>query len=239
MLSTLQQEGVLAPPMPWSAEETFSLAAEGQVNDEKLHQGVTGKKAGLHQGAMACNSTTALGVSWGQSSRTASGATVTYDYDAFGNKINSTGTTPNNYLYRGEQWNTDLGLYYLSARYYNPLTGRFMSRDPKDPELRDANGVPVDPKNLHKYLYANGDPVNGWDPTGRGDDEVDYGFLTWNRAKAVAREFGPFFVNCFKGIIDALGSDLQVVEYRDPLYFQEILERIAARCTQGLFFNPN
>ena len=45
MLSTLQQEGVLALPMPWSAEETFSLAAEGQVNDEKLHQGVTGKKA--------------------------------------------------------------------------------------------------------------------------------------------------------------------------------------------------
>jgi uncharacterized protein RhaS with RHS repeats len=49
--------------------------------------------------------------------------TDTYDYDAFGNKINSTGATPNNYLYRGEQFDPDLGLYYLRARYYNPLTG--------------------------------------------------------------------------------------------------------------------
>jgi uncharacterized protein RhaS with RHS repeats len=49
--------------------------------------------------------------------------TDTYDYDAFGNKINSTGTTPNNYLYRGEQFDSDLSMYYLRARYYNPLTG--------------------------------------------------------------------------------------------------------------------
>ena len=38
------------------------------------------------------------------------------------------------YLYRGEQFDPDLGLYYLRARYYNPLTGRFMSRDPEDGE---------------------------------------------------------------------------------------------------------
>src|ERR1700692_4811433 len=56
--------------------------------------------------------------------------TDTYEYDAFGNKINSTGTTPNNYLYRGEQYDSDLGFYYLRARYYNPLTGRLLSADP-------------------------------------------------------------------------------------------------------------
>jgi len=156
--------------------------------------------------------------------------TDTYDYDAFGNKINSTGTTPNNYKYRGEQWDSDLGLYYLRARYYNPITGRFMGRDPED-------GKHADPKTLHKYLYAGGDPVNGFDPTGR--DEEDYSSISFQRVKAVTREFGPFFVNCFKGLMDALGSDLQVLEYRDPLYFQEILERMAARCFQGLFFNPN
>ena len=87
--------------------------------------------------------------------------TDTYDYDAFGNKINSTGSTPNNFLYRGEQYDPDLGLYYLRARYYNPITGRFMSRDPKD-------GVLTDPKMLHKYLYAGGDPANSYDPSGQG-----------------------------------------------------------------------
>jgi RHS repeat-associated protein len=102
--------------------------------------------------------------------------TDTYEYDAFGNEVNHTGTTLNNYLYRGEQYDSDLGLYYLRARYYNPATGRFMSRDPED-------GKAIDPKTLHKYLYAGGDPVNGWDSTGR--EEEEYAGLTLKRAAAV------------------------------------------------------
>ncbi len=85
---------------------------------------------------------------------------VTLLYDAFGNLIASTGSTPNSYLYRGEQYDSDLGMYYLRARWYNPVTGRFLSRDPED-------GYVKDPVSLHKYLYANGDPVNLIDPRGR------------------------------------------------------------------------
>jgi len=81
----------------------------------------------------------------------------------------------NNYLYRGEQYDSDLGLYYLRARYYNPATGRFLSRDPED-------GKTLDPATLHKYLYANGDPVNGIDPRGR-EDLVEY-LLTIKAEKA-------------------------------------------------------
>ena len=86
--------------------------------------------------------------------------TDTYDYDAFGGTVNSTGSTPNSYLYRGEQYDPDLGLYYLRARYLNPVTGRFLTRDP-------AAGKRIDPITLHKYLYANADPVNKSDPSGR------------------------------------------------------------------------
>jgi RHS repeat-associated protein len=89
-------------------------------------------------------------------------ATDTYDYDAWGNAVNSTGSTPNAYLYRGEQYDTDLGLYYLRARNFNPVTGRFLSTDP-------AEGVPTDPATLHKYLYTRSDPVNRIDPTGWAD----------------------------------------------------------------------
>ncbi|HXX18087.1 MAG TPA: hypothetical protein VEJ46_01670, partial [Candidatus Acidoferrum sp.] len=38
-----------------------------------------------------------------------------YEYDAFGNSFTVSGTTPNSYLYRGEQFDSDLGLYYLRA----------------------------------------------------------------------------------------------------------------------------
>jgi RHS repeat-associated protein len=92
------------------------------------------------------------------------GASMSYTYDAFGNLLSSPGPTPNNYLYRGEQYDPDLGLYYLRARYYNPQTGRFMSRDPD-------NGHIGYPNTLHKYLYAGGDPINRLDPTGRFDLE--------------------------------------------------------------------
>ena len=94
---------------------------------------------------------------------TNSAGTVTdeYEYDAFGNSFTKVGTTPNNYLYRGEQFDPDLGLYYLRARYYNPLTGRFLSRDPKA-------GNPYDSKTLHRYTYAGGDPANLIDPSGKG-----------------------------------------------------------------------
>jgi RHS repeat-associated protein len=84
----------------------------------------------------------------------------TYDYDAWGNTVNATGTTPNEYLFRGEQFDTDLGLYFLRARYYDPVEGRFLTSDPQ-------NGLITSPVTLHRYLYANADPINVSDPTGR------------------------------------------------------------------------
>jgi RHS repeat-associated protein len=101
-----------------------------------------------------------------QLTNSAGTVTDTYEYDAFGNDVYHTGTTPNNYLYRGEQYDPDLALYYLRARYYNPGTGRFLSRDPEDGQFWD-------PKTLHKYLYTGGDPVNRVDPRGRELFEVE------------------------------------------------------------------
>jgi RHS repeat-associated protein len=82
-----------------------------------------------------------------------------YMYDAFGLIIEQTGTTANNYLYRGEQYDHDLHLYYQRARYLNAETGRFWTQDTYE-------GSPGSPASLQKYLYANGDQVGGWDPSG-------------------------------------------------------------------------
>jgi RHS repeat-associated protein len=85
--------------------------------------------------------------------------TDTYTYEAFGNLIASTGATPNNFLYTGEQSDPNLGFYYLRARYLNAGVGRFWTMD-------TFVGNASEPFSLHKYLYANNDPVNRIDPNG-------------------------------------------------------------------------
>ncbi len=85
--------------------------------------------------------------------------TDTYEFDAFGNLTARTGTTENAYLYCGEQFDALTGLYYLRARYMDPTNGRFTSMD-------SYAGALNDPITLHKYLYANANPVTFKDPSG-------------------------------------------------------------------------
>jgi RHS repeat-associated protein len=98
------------------------------------------------------------------------GITDTYTYDAFGILIGNTGNTPNNYLYCGEQFDPDLGTYYLRARYYSPKTGRFWTMDTYE-------GSQEDSLSLHKYLYCQGNPVSNVDPKGH---EIESFLLEWS-----------------------------------------------------------
>jgi RHS repeat-associated protein len=85
----------------------------------------------------------------------------TYSYDAWGTMLAPT-TSPidDRYLYTGQQWDKDLGMYYLRARYYSPQYGRFWTMD-------SYEGSQSDPASLHKYLYCASDPLNNIDPSGR------------------------------------------------------------------------
>ncbi|MCC3595807.1 MULTISPECIES: putative Ig domain-containing protein [unclassified Microcoleus] len=85
--------------------------------------------------------------------------TDTYSYDAFGNLIGVSGGTKNDYLFAGEQFDSNLDQYYLRQRYYNQNSGRFTRRDAYEGTLED-------PMSLHKYLYAHANPVTYTDPTG-------------------------------------------------------------------------
>jgi RHS repeat-associated protein len=87
-------------------------------------------------------------------------ATDSYVYDAFGILLDQTGATVNNYQYTGEQYDPNIGFYYLRARYYNQGVGRFVTVDP-------FGGSIFDPMSLHKYLYAHASPVMNIDPSGQ------------------------------------------------------------------------
>jgi RHS repeat-associated protein len=74
-----------------------------------------------------------------------------YSYDAFGNPTIS-GSLANPFLYTGQMWEPEAGLYYDRARWYEPQSGRFISRDPVAA--------------INPYPYAKGDPTNARDPSG-------------------------------------------------------------------------
>ena len=85
--------------------------------------------------------------------------TNTFDYDAFGNLIGRSGNTPVTRLFAGEEFDSDTGLYNLRARYHNPATGRFWTRD-------SFPGVLARPSSRHGYAYVENNPVNYIDPSG-------------------------------------------------------------------------
>lgn len=66
-------------------------------------------------------------------------------------------------LFAGQYTDVESGLQYLRARYYDPASGQFLTRDPASIGTRQP------------YLYASGNPINKTDPTGLddGDDDDD------------------------------------------------------------------
>jgi RHS repeat-associated protein len=126
--------------------------------------------------------------------------TDTYDYDAFGNLINQTGTTPNNYLFAGEQCDPALGLYYNRARYLDVRTGRFWGMDEYEGDLQS-------PTSLHRYLHGSADPVDRTDPSGN-NDLVEVAAYTGTqailRSMAIMSVKGAIFGGLFGGVDAAL-----------------------------------
>jgi RHS repeat-associated protein len=79
-----------------------------------------------------------------------------YTYDVYG-KPTATGSLANEYDFAGQE--TDgTGLQYLRARYMDPETGTFLSRD-------ILSTLPQAP--AHGFRYAGGNPVMNTDPTGK------------------------------------------------------------------------
>src|SRR4030095_1176890 len=88
---------------------------------------------------------------------------------SFGNA--NTGTNLTRYTYTGREFDSDTGLYYYRARWYDPQVGRFISEDP----IGLAGGI-------NQFAYVGNNPQNGTDPSGLFDIDVHY-YLTYYLAK--------------------------------------------------------
>ena len=112
-----------------------------------------------------------------------------FDYDAYGNSLDFDPTTAaTTRLYDGYTFDRGTGLYFLDARYYDASARRFDQSDP-------YAGSDLDPQSLNKYAYAQGDPVNYSDPTGRsvGSDNLIEEISSLGRGGYVHRTVGGIF----------------------------------------------
>lgn len=87
----------------------------------------------------------------------------TYSFDSFGSNVSISGVTPNVYLYRGEQIDTDVGMYYLRARWFRATQGVFLTADKWEPSTRELFRFSAS----HLYVYAGANPVQNVDPSGQ------------------------------------------------------------------------
>lgn len=86
-----------------------------------------------------------------------------YQYDAWGNVTEMKGDQEiaglNKFRYRSYYYDTDMELYYLHSRYYDSMTGRFISTDQIEMMVYNED-------NLNLYAYCKNNPIRYIDPEG-------------------------------------------------------------------------
>lgn len=103
---------------------------------------------------------------------------ATYNYDSFGTMLSSTGSIINPFRYTARELDSETGLYYHRARYFDQGTGRFLSEDPL--RFRISSNF---------YPYVGNRPTVHVDPTGRGPT---WNFVTnyWNGSPVNLADWG-------------------------------------------------
>ena len=136
---------------------------------------------------------------------------VRYTYDAWGKLISITGQLANTVgvknplRYRGYYYDTEIGLYYLQSRYYDPETCHFINRD----SYFIAGNDHIQGANMFSYCYNN--PVMYSDPSGFSYDPV---FDTFSSAQEATSA-------TVAALILACGLSGYIAEYALSLGFSE------------------
>jgi RHS repeat-associated protein len=146
----------------------------------------------------------------------ASGTVVeSYEYDAWGNPTvcdasgseisNGQSQVGNRYLWQGREYDYETRLYYFRARWYNPETGRWLSKDP----IGISGG-------LNMYVFCGNNPVNFVDPFGRQEEET-FGYM--DGINPLAQEDVEF--GYMGGVLPQSNGDTNINIVSDPFNFPD------------------
>ncbi|HCE46750.1 MAG TPA: hypothetical protein DET40_24650 [Lentisphaeria bacterium] len=145
------------------------------------------------------------------------------------------------FKFQSKYYDQEFGLYNFGLRFYDPSTCKWLNRDP----IGESGG-------LNLYAYCDGDPINGTDVLGCGEDIDSYvreiggkyysishyydtGWLgldyEYKRTERKEISYGSYmFIKAVSGTANAIGNKLH----------EKFLDYNKASPTEGLFFvGPN
>ena len=113
---------------------------------------------------------------------------ASFTYDAWGNILSATSSVPalasNRYRFHCREWSAATGLVNFRARWYDPVTGRWLSKDP----IGLSGG-------LNLYVFCGNDPVNSLDLFGLSEAENEQAgkkALTWAKNKIGSKNYNEW-----------------------------------------------
>jgi RHS repeat-associated protein len=158
-----------------------------------------------------------------------------YEYDPFGQMIggvmNTDDSKNSKYLYTGQELDQESELYYYNARYYNPVTGRFISLDP-------ILGRAGDTLSRNGYIYAKNNPLKYVDPSGEEAKDVTKIFLDTIEKVGVdyssltsQTDVSSYLIKNFSGLINFFWMPLENLKSSDmenvpQSFFDELANKI-------------
>jgi RHS repeat-associated protein len=124
----------------------------------------------IYAGPMRVAAVTSSGVQYFHGDHLGSTRVLTYQdalptsarkllYQPFGGTISDSSSGPLHWGFTGQELDSETGLCYYRARYYDPSLGRFISADGVVPDAGD-------PQMLNRYAYASNNPTSNVDPSG-------------------------------------------------------------------------
>ena len=144
-----------------------------------------------------------------------------YTYDPYGNILTATGDLAqiNPLRYRGYYYDTELGMYYLNSRYYDPKVGRFINADDY---VSTGQGI----LGNNMFAYCGNNPTARKDPDGDAfETALDVVSLAFSVAEVMANPADPWawaglsgdLVDVLLPFVGGLGESVRVLKATEAL----------------------